>query len=74
MSDKKDHLVTCSDIRMIVSNAKSGWVNMHLPLKVSNRTLDFSEPAHVAMIEAVVSYLNRNGLLNNAVKIDYDGQ
>lgn len=72
MSDKKEHKITYYDIQVIVSSAKTDWVNKTMPFKVSKKTVDGNDPAHVVMIESVINYLNGKGLLNTFVKIDYD--
>src|SRR5581483_6231851 len=66
-----EHVVNSQDLFDIMSTAKSNYSKAKLPMKVSKRRLDSSETPHVAMIEAVISYLNKMHLLKRQVKIDY---
>lgn len=68
---KLDHLITKNDLFGIISGAKSEYNNISLPLHISGRKVDTSELTAIAMIEAVVSYLNKNHLLKRLPKLDY---
>lgn len=72
--EKKDHRITYEDMQLMISVAKTKWVDIPTPLKISKKTCIENEPAHVAMVEAVIMYLNNKGLLNTFVKMDYDGK
>lgn len=71
--NKLEHVVNHRDLWEIVSGSKKNYTDFRLPLNVSGRVVDTSEVTHVAMIEAVVSYLNRMNLLKRLVKMDYRG-
>lgn len=68
---KLDHLVTKGDLFDIVSSAKNELRNMTLPMHVSGRKIDNTELNAIAMIEALVSYLNKHHLLKSVPKLDY---
>lgn len=68
---QKPHLVTYHDLINIISVAKDNCSNQTLPMIISKRELLDRDPAHVAMIEAVISYLNNKGLLTNMVNMDH---
>lgn len=73
MADKPpEHKITFDAIQLIISDAKSQWVRQALPLRISSREIINNDPAHVALIESVIGYLNGKGLLNTFVKIDHD--
>jgi hypothetical protein len=69
--NKLNHVVNKNDLFGIISDSKRKYVEFNLPLQVSGRAVDPSELPAIAMIEALVSYLNRNHLLNRLPKIDY---
>lgn len=68
--EKTEHLLTMNDFYLIVSNAKSNFVQLTLPAKISNRDVYASDAPHIAMIDAVISHLNRFDVLKRLVKID----
>lgn len=68
--EKTDHLLTMSDFHFIVSTAKQNFVNLTLPMTISKRELYPSDAPNVAVVEAVISYLNRAGILRKLVKLD----
>ena len=68
--EKTEHLLTMSDFHFIVSTAKQNFVNLTLPMTISNRELYPSDAPNVAIVEAVISYLNKAGILRKLVKID----
>lgn len=68
------HAINRIDLMQIVSNAGSHIAKMTMPVHVSNKQMDSYEVRHIAMIEAIIGYLNRNGLLNREVKFDYTSQ
>lgn len=68
--EKTEHLLTMGDFHFIVGTAKQNFVNMTLPMTISNRELYPSDAPNVAVVEAVISYLNKAGILRKLVKID----
>lgn len=68
--EKTSHLLTMSDFQHIISNAKQNFVQLTLPATISNREVYASEAPHIAMIDAVISHLNRHDVLKRFVKID----
>lgn len=69
--DELSFLVTKNDLFHIMSSAKSEYTKLSLPLFISGRAVDSSELSSVAMIEALVSFLNKNHLLNRRPVVDY---
>lgn len=69
--DKLDHMVTKNDLFHIISDAKQEYTHQRINPEISGRPVDKSELTTVAVIEAFVSYLNRNALLKKLVKMDY---
>lgn len=68
---KLDHLVNYYDFHYIVSCAKSNYLQIKTPALISRKHLSPHETAHVAMIQAVVGYLNQKGLLRKLIKFDF---
>lgn len=68
---QKPHMITYHDLVNIISVAKHNCANQKLPMIVSTRVLEERDPAHVAVIEAMISYLNGKGLLATMVNMDY---
>lgn len=69
--EQTEHLLNMGDFQQIVSYAKSQFVNIKLPAQISKREVYPSEVAHILIIEAVLSYLNKSKVLKKLVKIDY---
>ena len=69
--EKTDHLLTMGDLQFIIGTAKQNFVNLTLPATISKRELYPSDAPHVAMLEAMISYLNKAGILRKLVKIDF---
>lgn len=69
--EKTSHLLTMSDFQHIISTAKNNFVtDLTLPATISNREVYPSEAPHIAMINAVISHLNKADVLKRMVKID----
>lgn len=68
--EKTEHILTMSDFQNIVGTAKQNFVNLILPMTISNRALNASETPNVAVVQAMISYLNNAGILRKMVKID----
>lgn len=69
--DKIDHMLTKDDLNYLVSVAKSNFVQQSGSLNISSKAVEKGELPSLAMIEAVISYLNKNALLKKLVKVDY---
>ncbi len=69
--EKTEHILTMSDFQNIISYAKSQFTEITLPTEISKRPVYPSEVPHIMMIEAVISYLNRNSILKKLVRIDF---
>lgn len=69
--DKIDHVINAKDISNIVDAAKVRCAQASLPLRISNKEMDQSFLPHVSVIEAFVSYANKNKLLKKLVNFDY---
>lgn len=68
--DKTDHLLNNADFQDIISRAKALWVQTSMPFKISKREVRSEEVNHYLIIEAFVSYLNKNKLLKRLVRFD----
>lgn len=68
--EQTSYLLTMSDLQFIISTAKQNFVQMILPATVSNKDLSANDAPHVAMVEAILSNLNKAGLLRRLVKVD----
>jgi hypothetical protein len=68
---KMDHVVNYKDLFNIFSVARSHIVNSKMPVFITKKKLETSEAVHVAVMEAFISYLNKNEILKKLVKFDY---
>lgn len=68
--NKLEHLINGSDLFNIVGNSKVEYSKFRLPMRISKLQVDNSDLPHVAMIESVLSYLNKNHLLKKLVKLE----
>lgn len=68
---EKTHVINRIDLLQMVSNGGAIIAKMKMPVCISNKQIDQTDVRHVAMIEAIIGYLNRNGLLNRPVDFDY---
>lgn len=69
--NKLTHMINKGDLFEIISGAKSAFTGFRLPLSITRRPVEPYELTNVAMIESVVSYLNKNNLMKKLVKLDY---
>ena len=69
--NKLDHLITYSDYFKILGQAKSNYVRMKLPARISFKELEANDALHIAVVESVLMYLNKNSLLKKNVNFDY---
>ena len=69
--NKLEHNITSQDLFLIFSEAKTQYVKMKTPTKVSRKVLDPTESVHMAVLEAFLLYLGRTKLLRRLVKFDY---
>lgn len=68
--NKLEHVITNNDFFNLVNDSKVEYTKLTLPMKISKRQVDSSDTPHVAMVNAVLSYLNKNGLLRRLVRFD----
>jgi len=68
--EKTEHLLTMNDFQSIIGTAKQNFVNLILPMTISNKAVNATETPNVAVIQAVISYLNNAGTLRKPVKLD----
>lgn len=68
--NKLEHVINSYDLTNIICFSKVEYTKLRLPMKITRRQVDNSDLPHVAMIEAVISYLNKNHLLKKLVKFD----
>lgn len=66
-----EHSINYYDVTQIISMAKSQWVKQRLPLNISKKEMSPSDVGSVAILEAVLNYLNGNKLLRKLTKVDY---
>jgi hypothetical protein len=64
-------LITKTDINKIVSDAKNEMFKLNLPIYISNKEVHQTELVTIAVLEAVLMYLNNKKLLTNLVLVDY---
>lgn len=69
--NKLDHLINNADYFKILSQAKSNYISMKLPVRISYKELEANDALHIATVESVLMYLNKNNLLKKFVKFDY---
>jgi hypothetical protein len=68
---KLEHELNYFDFHEILCGAKIAYSNLRLPMRISRKPIDGSEVPNVAMIESVMSYLNKHSLLKRLVRIEY---
>lgn len=68
--DKNEHKIKAKDLHDIISMAKMLWTQTAMPMRVTGYQLEPHEVNHAVLIDAVVSYLNKNKLLRHLVKFD----
>lgn len=66
-----EHLILKQELFFIISDAKRNMANLRSPMEISGKELDPGDLPTIAIIEAFISYLNRNKLLVNLTKLDY---
>lgn len=66
-----DHLLNYKDYFNILSEAKSFYTKMTLPISLTTKELEPNESLHIAIIETFIRYLNRNDLLKKQIVLDY---
>jgi hypothetical protein len=69
--NKLEHVITRLDLHEITSNAKTNFSNLRLPMIISQKEIESSDLIAVSVVEAVISYLNKNNLLKKLAKFDY---
>lgn len=69
--DKIDHMINYYDLGQIISYAKSEYPKATMPIFINRKEVHQTEVNFVLIMEAFVSYLNRNKLLKRLVKFDY---
>lgn len=70
-TEKLDHMIIRHDLFQIISTAKSVFSNMKPNPDLSGKPVDKCDIPNMAVIEAFISYLNKNNLLNKGVKFDF---
>lgn len=70
-TEKLDHMLTKRDLFLIISGSKEEFTRQRANPHVSGKEVDKTDLRVLAVIEALVTYLNRNQLLKRLVKIDY---
>lgn len=73
-NQKITHVIQKHDFTNIISQASSNMSNLKINLHISGKKVDQYEEKHVAMIESVISYMNRNELLKRPVEFNYTDQ
>lgn len=68
--NKLEFVVNNTDFNNIISTSKVEYASLRLPMKLSKRQVDNSDLPHVAMINSVISYLNKHTLLRRLVRFD----
>jgi hypothetical protein len=68
--EKTEHILTMSDLQSIIGTAKQNFVNLTLPMTISNKAVSPNDTTNVAVVQSVISYLNKAGILRKLVKFD----
>lgn len=68
---KLDHVIIRHDLASVIGDAKSNMATMRSRPHISGKLVEQCNLTHVAVIEAFIGYLNRNGLLKKHVAFDY---
>jgi hypothetical protein len=68
--NKLEHVITNNDFINFINDSKVEYAKLKLPMKISKRSVDSSDTHHVAMVSAVLNYLNKNSLLRRLVRFD----
>ncbi len=69
--NKLEHLINSRDMHDIISTSKNNYTHFHLPLHITKKQVEGTDLPHVAVIESLLSYLNKMNLLKKLVKFDY---
>ncbi|HXN74971.1 MAG TPA: hypothetical protein VN855_00580 [Candidatus Acidoferrum sp.] len=69
--NKLEHLITYKDLFIIFSEAKTQYIKLKTPVRISKKALEPSEAVHIAAFEAFLLYLGRTKLLRKIVKFDF---
>lgn len=65
------HVVTLPDFSLMISMASQEYVRRAFPVKLSGREVSTGQEPHLFLLEAFISYLNRNEILKKPVTFDY---
>ncbi len=68
---KLDHMLNSGDLFEILSGAKNNYTNLRVPVRITRKELEPGQLPHIAVMESLIGYLNRNHLLKKLVKFDY---
>jgi hypothetical protein len=70
MLKDEQHAITFDDFDNILTMAKTSYNNYSVPMYLTNKRVDNHYVGNIILVEAVIAYLNRAGLLNKPVKMD----
>lgn len=70
-TDKIDHYMAHSDLNDLINYAKGTFAKTTMPIVISKKEVHGTETNYVLILEAFISYLNKNKLLKRLVKFDY---
>lgn len=70
-NDTLTHVISPKDLHDIVSAAVVRNVDISHTLTISGKSVGGHDPAHIAMIESVIGYLNRHSLLKRLAGFEY---
>lgn len=65
------HEINRIDLLQIISNGGAHIAKMRLPIQISNKDIEMNDVRHVAMVESIIGYLNKHGLLVGEVRFQY---
>jgi hypothetical protein len=68
--NKLEHVITSNDFTNLINDSKVEYTKLTLPMRISKRQVDSSDTPHVAMVNSILSYLNKNSLLRRLVRFD----
>lgn len=68
---KLDHMINYNDLYEILSDTKKNYTNLPGNVNITRKQADQGQKVHIALIESLIAYLNRNNLLKKLVKLDF---
>ncbi len=71
MNENDEISITAKDLFLIISLAKDQYKLLPNGLHISGKLVEENDFKHIALANAVIMWLNRNGALKKLAKFDY---